>query len=242
VLYLTEIPPIPEKISKRKIIVYKSRIDPTIVKLTAEKMKYKLFAKFSFSKNKAEDIRVVSVDKYYEPYTLIDARYNVHYFKNKSFTLGVDPETEEVKISSKSYIPEIEVSGEESHKIIKLEAEMWSSYKDKVYLVFDKEGHEIPPNQVPAAPSEDHPEKILEEFNKKNESVQASPQKEIDLVKERIIKRPSDATQIENELFQVSEHAVIYSPIYEIAFLNVKTGEEKLVKIDGVTAKIITQS
>jgi len=31
--------------SKRKVIVYGSRVDPTIVKFTAEKMRYKLFSK-----------------------------------------------------------------------------------------------------------------------------------------------------------------------------------------------------
>ena len=86
----SEIAQIPEKISKRKIIVYKSRVDPTIVKLTAEKMKYKLFAKFSFSKSKSEEIRVVSVDKYYEPYILIDAKYSVQYFKKKVFEIIFD--------------------------------------------------------------------------------------------------------------------------------------------------------
>jgi hypothetical protein len=49
-----------------------------------------------------------------------------------------------------------------------------------------------------------------------------------------------DATEIKDELFQVSEHAVIYSPVYEITFKNSKTEEERVVKIDGVTAKIIS--
>ena len=243
-LHLNEIPPIPEKISKRKVIVYKSRVDPTIVKLTAEKMKYKLFAKFGFSKSRSEEIRVVSVDKYYEPYILIDAKYSVQYFKKRVFTLDVDSETEDVKILGESYKPEIEASrsGEagESHKVIRLEAELWSSYRDKAYLVLDRDGREIPPDQVPAAPSEDHPEKILKEFSKKTGRVQVSPRKEIELVKDRIVKRPSDIAKIEDELFQISEHAVIYSPIYEITFRNVRTGEERLVKIDGVTAKIIS--
>lgn len=242
--YLSEIPPIPEKISQRKIIVYKSRVDPTIVKLTAEKMKYKLFAKFTFAKTKSEEIRVVSVDKYYEPYIIIDAKYSIRYFKKRVFSLGVDPETEEVKISGESYVPKLEAvasgEGEVPRKVIDVEAEMWASYHDKAYLVLDKGGQEIPPNQVPAAPSEDHPEKILKEFSKKTGMVEVSPQKEIDLVKARIVKRPADVAEIENELFQVSEHAVIYSPIYEITFRNVRTGEEKLVKIDGVTAKIIS--
>lgn len=243
-LHLNEIPPIAEKISKRKIIVYKSRVDPTIVKLTAEKMKYKLFAKFGFSKRRSEEIRVVSVDKYYEPYILIDAKYSVQYFKKRVYTLDVDPETEEVKILGESYKPEIEASrsGEagEPHKVIRLEAQLWSSYQDKAYLVLDKEGQEIPPDQVPAAPSEDHPEKILKEFSKKTGMVQVSPRKEIEMVKARIVKRPSDIAKIEDEIFQISEHAVIYSPIYEITFRNVRTGEERLVKIDGVSAKIIS--
>ena len=96
------------------------------------------------------------------------------------------------------------------------------------------------PDQIPAAPSEDNPEKILKEFSKKTETIQGSPQKEIDLVKSKIVKRPSDIAKIEDELFQVSEHAMIYSPVYEITFRNVGTGEEKLIKIDGVTAKIIS--
>jgi len=244
VSHLNEIPPIPEKISKRKVIVYKSRVDPTIVKLTAEKMKYKLFAKFGFSKRRSEEIRVVSVDKYYEPYILIDAKYSVQYFKKRVYTLDVDPETEEVKILGESYKPEIEASrsGEagEPRKAIRLEAQLWSSYQDKAYLVLDKEGKEIPPDQVPAAPSEDHPEKILKEFSKKTGRVQVSPRKEIEMVKARIVKRPSDIAKIEDEIFQISEHAVIYSPIYEITFRNVETGEERLVKIDGVSAKIIS--
>jgi len=244
VSHLNEISPIPEKISKRKVIVYKSRVDPTIVKLTAEKMKYKLFAKFGFSKRRSEEIRVVSVDKYYEPYILIDAKYSVQYFKKRVYTLDVDPETEEVKILGESYKPEIEASrsGEagEPRKAIRLEAQLWSSYQDKAYLVLDKEGKEIPPDQVPAAPSEDHPEKILKEFSKKTGRVQVSPRKEIEMVKARIVKRPSDIAKIEDEIFQISEHAVIYSPIYEITFRNVETGEERLVKIDGVSAKIIS--
>lgn len=238
---MNEISPIPEKISKRKVIVYKSRVDPTIVKLTAEKIKYKLFTKLSFSKRGSEEIRVVSVDKYYEPFILIDAKYNVQYYKKRVYTLAVDAETEDVKILGKSYKPEIEPSPSgESNKVIKLEAEMWSSYRDKAYLVLDREGQEIPPDQVPAAPSEDYPEKILKEFSKKTGTVQLSPQKEIEMVKARIVKRPSDVAKIEDELFQISEHAVIYSPIYEITFRNVRTGEERLVKIDGVSAKIIS--
>jgi len=242
---LTEAPPVspapvPEKIVKRKIIVYKSRVDPTIVKLTAEKMKNKLFIKFGFSKPRPEEIRVVSVDKYYEPYVLIDGKYSVDYYKKRVYTLDVDRRTEKVKILDQTFTPESLVSPtEEPRKVIRLEAEESLSHEDKAYVILDKSGREIPPDQVPSAPSEDYPQKILKEFGKKSGRVKISPQKAVEIVKSRIAKKPLDADRVENELFQISEHAVIYSPVYEITFRNLRTGEEKVIKIDGVTAKIV---
>jgi len=237
---LTEIQPIPERITKRKVIVYKSRVDPTIVKLTAEKMKNKLFIKFGFSKPRPEEIRVVAVDRYYEPYILVDGKYSVDYYKKRVYTLDVDNETQEVTILNETFKPEVLVSPTgETRKIIKLEAKERLSYEDKAYIILDKTGRELSPEEVPSAPSEDHPQTILKEFCRKIGKIKVHPRKTIELVKSKIAKRPLDAENLENELFQVTEHAVIYSPVYEITFRNVKTSEEKTIKIDGITAKII---
>ncbi len=237
---MAEVPKVPEKAVRRKVIVYKSRVDPTIVKLTAEKMKSRLFVKFGFSKPRLEEIRVVSVDKYYLPYVLVDAKYSLEYYKTKVHALVVGNDAEKVRILDETFEPETVVSSTgESRKIIKLETEEFLSYENKAYFVLDQTGREIPPDQVPSAPSEDHPNKILKECAKKIGRVKTSPRKEIEMAKARIVKRPPDADSIENELFQIFEHAVIYSPIYEITFRNLKTGEEKIMKIDGVTAKIV---
>jgi len=238
---MTEVPEINERIAKRKVIVYKSRVDPTIVKLTAEKMKGRLFVKFGFSKPNPEEIRVVSVDRYYEPFILVDAKYNIDYYKTRVYTLDVGDETDEVRILGETFRPETVVGpDEESRKIIRLEAQECLSYEDKAYIILDKTGREIPADQVPSAPSEDHPQKMLKEVGKKAGKLTFSPRKGVEMVKARIVKRPPDADKIENEVFQISEHAVIYSPIYEITFRNVKTGEEKSIRIDGVTAKIVS--
>ena len=239
-LPLAAVPGVPESIARRKVIVYKSRVDPTTIKLTAEKMKSKLFVKFGFSKPRPEEIRVVSVEKYYEPYILVDAKYSIDYYKTKVYTLDVDNETEEVRILGETFKPETVVGPiRDSRKVIKLETEECLSYEDKAYVILDKTGHEIPLDQVPTALSEEQPHKKLEEAGKKAGKVKFSRQEGIETVKAKIVKRPPDADRIENELFQISEHLVIYSPIYEITFRNVKTGEEKTTKIDGVTAKII---
>lgn len=236
---LTEVKPVPQKITKRKTIVYKSRIDPTVIKLTAEKMKSKLFTKVGFLKPGPEEIRVVSIDKYYEPYVVVDGKYRVDYFKKRVFTFDVDDEAREVVILNETFKPETLAQVEGTRKVVRIEGEERLSYEDKAYVILDASGREVSPDLVPSAPCEEHPHKVLKEFRKRMGKLKTTPEKEIELVKSRIVKRPADLGRVGKELFKISEHAVIYSPIYEITFRNVKTGEEKTVKIDGVTARIV---
>ena len=242
-LYLTSIPQIPENIVRMKVIVYKSRVDPTMLKQKAEEMKNELFIK-RFSKPKPEDIHVVSVDKHYEPYVLVDARYRIEYFTKKTYAVEIAEKAKEVKILGESFKPQVvAIPGtepEQFRKIISLEGQEWSFYEDKVYFILDKNGKEISPDKVPIAPSEDNPRKLLKEFKKKTEKVKISNREVISMTKTKLIKKPSDVDTIDTEIFQITEHAIIYNPIYVITFRNMKNKEEKTVNIDGVTAEIIT--
>ena len=239
---MTAIPKVPEKIAKMKVIVYKSKVDPVILKQKAEEMKNELFVK-RFSKPKPEDIHVVSVDKHYEPYVLVDAKYRIEYYTKKVYIIEVAEKAKEVKILEESFKPQIvsipDTEPEQFRNVINLEGQEWSYYENKVYLILDKKGNEISPDQVPIAPSEDNPKKILKEFGKKAEKVKVSTREVILLAKTKIIKKPSDVDNVDNEIFQVTEHAKIYNPIYIITLRNVKTKEEKTVRIDGVTAEVI---
>ena len=239
---MTSVPQIPENIAQMKVIVYKSRVDAVTLKQKAEEMKNELFVK-RFSKPKTEDIHVVSVDKHYEPYILVDAKYRIEYYAKKTYTIEVNEQIEEVKILGESFKPQPEpIPGSEPkqfHNVISLEGQELFSNEDKVYLILDKNGKEISPDQVPIAPSEESPKKILRQFKKNTEKTSISTQEVIELAKSRLIRRPADMGSINNELFQVTEHAIIYSPVYKITFRNIKTKEEKSVSIDGITAEII---
>ncbi len=241
-LYLTAIPQIPENIVQMKVIVYKSRVNTAALKQTAEEIKNELFIK-RFSKPKPEDIHIVSVDKHYEPYVLVDAKYRIEYYTKKVYTFEVAEKAKEVKILGETFKPQMVVipdsEPEQFRKVISLEGQEWSFYEDKAYFILDKSGREILPDQVPIAPSEDNPKKILKEFGKKAEKVKISTREVILMAKNKLIKRPSDVDTIDNEIFQVTEHAIIYNPIYIITFRNVKNKEEKSVSIDGVSAEII---
>mgnify|MGYP006910743142 CR=1 FL=1 len=241
-LSLTAIPQVSEKIAERKVIVYKSRVDPATLKQTAEEMKNELFVK-RFSKPKPQDIHVVSVDKHYEPYVLVDAKYRIEYFTKKVYTFEVEEKARAVRILGETFKPQkVAIPGTKSgkfRKVVSLEGQEWSFYEDKAYFILDKTGREILPDQVPTAPSEENPQKILNEFTKKTGKVKVSDQEIIAIAKTKLIKRPPDVDNIENEYFQITEHAIIYNPIYEITFRNMKNKKEKTVNIDGVSAEII---
>jgi hypothetical protein len=240
---LTSNPQITENLAQTKVIVYKSRVDPATLKQTAEEMKNELFVK-RFSKPRSEDIHVVSVDKHYEPYVLVDAKYRIEYFRKKIYNIEVDEKAQIINLLGEKFKPKLEVipdvEPEKFHNIIQLEGQEGFFYENSAYFILDKSGNEISPDKVPIAPSEDNPKKLLKEFKKKTKKVKMSNQEVITIAKTKLIKRPSNLDRIDNEIFQVTEHAIIYNPIYVITFRNVKTKEEKTVSIDGVTAEVIT--
>ena len=241
---MTAIPQVPENIVQRKVIVYKARVDPATLKQTAEEMKNELFVK-RFSKPKPEDIHVVSVDKHYEPYILVDAKYKIEYYTKKNYTFEVTEKAKEVKILGESFKPQMvpipNSEPEQFQKVVSIEGQELSCYEDKAYFILDKNGHEISPDQVPIAPSEDNPKKILKEFGKSAEKIKVSNRDVLSLAKTKLINRPAEVGTYEDELFQVTEYAIIYNPVYKITFRNTKNKEEKTVSVDGVTAEIINQ-
>ncbi|MEJ2271961.1 MAG: hypothetical protein P8X91_05685 [Candidatus Bathyarchaeota archaeon] len=205
-------------------------------------MKNELFVK-RFSKPKPEDIHVVSVDKHYEPYILIDAKYRIEYYSNKIYTFEIAEKAKEVKVLGQSFKPQLisvpDSEPEQFRKVVSIEGQELSFYEDKAYFILDKKGNEISPDQVPIAPSEDNPKKILKEFGKNAEKLKITNKGILSLAKSKLINRPKEVENIENELFQVTEYAIIYNPVYKITFRNTKNKEEKTVSIDGVTAEII---
>jgi len=234
--------PVNEKIVERKTIVYKTLVDPAVVKVAGKKLKNKLFVRFGFLKPKPEEIQFVSVDKYYEPYILISARYTIDYYRKRPYTINVEEKVREVILLNQKFKPEqTKDTSAKSYKVIKLEGEENLLYEDKASLMLDKSGRELSLEQLPSAPSEEHPEKMLAELGDKAEKLEIAPDADVDIIRSKIVKRPKDIKRIIHEMFEVDEHVLIYTPIYDVLFKNVKTGEVKAVEFDGVTSKRIQQ-
>ena len=228
---------VPEKIVERKIIVFKSRLDLNAIRLVAEKMNTRLFTKFMFIKAKSREIRIVSIDKYYEPHVVIDGEYTIDYSAKWFYYIQVDETMQEIALFGKTLRPEPLENPEIPRKVIKLTGEGRFRYENKAHMIFDRQWREVGLEQLPYVPFEEQPEKILKELGKKVGNFKIPAEKEIDILRSKIAQRPKDLTHIHKELFTVSERAVIYKPMYKITFQNIKTGKEATVMIDAVTGQ-----
>jgi hypothetical protein len=229
VVISAETSPTKENIVERKTIVYEAHIDPTVIRVSGEKLKQQLFSRFGLFKPKSEEIQFVSLDKYYEPYIVISGKYFIDYYRKCTYVFKVDEAVREVVLLNYKFLPELS----KSSKIIKLPGEERLIKEAKVFLILDKNGKDAMVDNLPSAPSEKKPEKVIAEFG-----IQALGENvDVNFVKERIAKRPKDVNRIVEEVLDITDRSVIYTPRFKLLFRNLKTGEEKLMVLDGVTSK-----
>ncbi len=228
---MTETTTLPQRVVDREIVIFKTRIDPIMARLLGEKVKRKFFVRLGLLKPKPEEIRIISVDKYYEPYIVVGGKYAVDYCKKYIFLIRVNEKMREIVILGKKFKPE------PSSGAVRLEGEGHFHYEDQAYFILDRLGREVVPEQLSYAPLEEQPGN-LEEISKKLRKVKISPQQEIEFLRSRIVNRPSGIDEVTKEWFEVNQRTVIYIPTYELIFQDVKTGKEAVVEIDGITGKI----
>jgi hypothetical protein len=231
VVISVETPPTKEKIVKRKSIVYKACVDPDLIEVACEKLKKQLFAKFAFYwfQPKIEEIQFVSLEKYYEPYIVISGRYFINYIRKSSYTLEVPEGVREVILRPNKHVPETF----KSKRIVKLQGEERLVNVGKAFLILDRNGQDSAADNIPLASAEKKPEKAIKEFGIEELAENA----DINFIKERIAKRPKDMYKIVEEVFEVTERTVIYCPRYKLLFRWMKTGEEKMLVLNAVTAE-----
>jgi hypothetical protein len=228
--------PSSEKIAERSIIVYETRIEPHVIETIGEKIKTQLFTRFGFMKSKPEEIQLLSIDKYYEPYVTISGKYMIDYYRKCTYTVKVDTKVNEVILSNQKYKPNQPTNTPiKDHNIVRLQGEERLTTEAKASLILDKFGQEIKPKEFPSAPPEQNPKEILETFGVK----QVTTDTDLDIIKSKILKRPKDINRLLTELFEVNERAIIYTPRYRVLYTNLKTGETKAIEFDGITAQRI---
>lgn len=227
--------------AERKLIIYKTLVDPAVVKVAGEKVKNKLFVRFGFFKPKPEEIHFVSIDKYYEPYIVVSGNYLIDYYRGSTYTINVDAKVREVIVFDHKLEPELpKESSAKGYKLIKVEGEEHLLYEDKASLILDKTGREVLLEQLPSAPSEENPKRMLTELGENAKKLEIASDADVGILRSKIAKRPKSIKRIVRERFEIKERTIIYTPIYRVLFQNMKSGEVKALEFDGVTSKRMT--
>jgi hypothetical protein len=184
-----------------------------------------------------DQIQQVSFDKDYEAFVVVDGKYNIDYYRRRIYTVRVDDRAQEVILFNQTFKPE--VSNEPAGKVVRIEGEERLIHEAKAYIVLSADGREVSPKRIPSAPSEEHSKKLAAEIEA-TKRLEILPDEEIDIMRNKIVRRPQEIKRVVKELFEVTDRAVIYTPIYKVKFQNSKTGEVKTVKFDGVTARLLS--
>ena len=228
--------PSSEDIAERNTIVYETRIEPNVIESIGENIKAQLFTRFGFLKPKPEEIQLVSIDKYYEPYIKVSGRYLIDYYRKCTYTVKVDNRVQEIILSNQKYRPNQQMgSSAKDNNVLELQGEERLTTKAKASLILDKFGQEVAPGELTSTTPERNPKEILAAFEVK----EIAQDRDLDIIRSRIFKRPKDINRLVTELFEVNGRAIIYTPRFRVLYTNVKTGEGRAVEFDGVTAQRI---
>ncbi len=234
---MAEIEILPQKIVDTRIVILKSKFDSSRVKVQGEKIKTSFFAKFGFLKPKPKDVLLVAFSKYYEPYIVIGGKYSIDYCRRHGYALKVEDRTQALFIDGKKLKPE-PLSDRGAARVIKLVGEEHSHYENETYVVLDRMLQEVSAENLFLAPSESDLE------NEPSGGLdlrkpQVSLEEEIAILRARIAKRPADVAEIIRENFEINERTIIYSPVYELTFKNLKNGKKVTAIVNGVTGGVI---
>ena len=221
-----------DKLVPRKTVVYETLVDPTVIKVTGERLKRRLFTRFGFLRSKSVPIELVSMKKYYEPYIVISGRYFLNYYRLCDYTISPDNDVEEVILLNQKFYPQ---KRQNSTATIKLEGEERLVVEKKGFFMLAKDGQEANLETLPSAPSEKNPEETIKKYG----IIEIDSEADVDFVRKRLVHRPENLSRIVNEIFEISERVVIYAPRFKLTYVNASTYQEKSIEFDGVTSKRI---
>jgi hypothetical protein len=233
---MAEIEILPQKIVDTRNVILKSRLDSNRVKFQGEKLKTSFFVRFGFLKPKPKDVLLIAFSKYYEPYVVIGGKYSIDYCKRHGYALQVEDRTQALFIDGKKLKPE-PLSVEGDARVIKLVGEEHSHYQNESYIVLDRMLQEVSPENLSFAPSESELENQDGDFDLRKPQI--SLDEEIAFLRSKIAKRPADVAEIVREMFEITERTIIYSPVYELTYKNLKNGKRVTVLINGVTGGMV---
>ena len=226
---------LPQTIADRKTIILKPRLDFNAAKKLGEDKKVDLFASFGFIKPHSKDVSLTVINKFYEPLIIIGGKYSIDYCKKHFFELKTDNEVQKFFVGGKELKFET-LNRRESSRVLKIIGEEHVHHENETYYVLDTLMRELSPEEVHLAPFEtsENQENSLNDLRKPTITLD----EEIEFLRSRLVKKPPNVDEVIQEIFEIKERMIVYNPMYELVFQNVKNSKAVTAIIDGLTGNI----
>ena len=224
----------PQSIANIDTVILKPRYDHSSVRLMGEKAKANLFSKVT-SKPKPEEILLIGFEKNYEPYLIIGGKYSIDYCKKHPFVLNVDDKLNQVYVAGQTFKSE-QLNQKAPNNASKITGEEQVHFEKESFIVLDRMGREISPEKIPFASFTLKKETCSSDANFKKILIPTEIQ--IDFLKSKIALRPSNLAAIMKEVFEITDRLIVYAPMYELTYENLKRQQQAGILINGITGEL----
>jgi len=233
---------LPTKLSKRKTSVLKARYDQVVINLLAKKLKSHVFPRKGFRKPKKIDIELISLEKQYDCYLILKGKYSIDHCKSLIYELEVEKNADKVFLLNETLRPEpYSATNSDLYDTIKLTGVASFHYENEARYIIDNRGQEFDSKELDNVLNEQwHKEKLIKsELRKTISKLKITPEKEVNFIKNKLVKRPQNTGEVIKEILEINERKIYYIPMYQLNFKNKKTKNEAVIRINGITGKIV---
>jgi hypothetical protein len=110
--------------------------------------------------------------------------------------------------------------------------------ESRLRMIFDSEWNRVGIEELPYLSFEEDPKGILDHTHDQLTTENSIEEKEVELLKSKIFKRPSDILKIYDEAFKVTERAIVFKPMYKVSVSHIITKKKGTFFVDGSNGKI----
>ena len=220
----------------------KARYDQAVINLLAKKLKSHVFPRKGFRKPKKIDIELISLEKQYDCYMILKGKYSVDHCKSLIYELEVEKDADKVFLLNETLEPEpYNATDSDLYGTIKLTGVASFHYENEARYIIDNRGQEFDSKELDNFLNERwHKEKLIKsELRKTISKLKITPEKEINFIKNKLVTRPQNIGEVIKEILEINERKIYYIPMYQLNFKNKKTKNEAVIRINGVTGKIV---
>ncbi|MFQ5941555.1 MAG: hypothetical protein ACE5KA_07660 [Nitrososphaerales archaeon] len=226
-----------EKIAEKRIRVLEPELEEEELKEIVDKKKTDIF-RSRLRKPKPEDVHVDSLELTYEPYLVLNGKFDCDYYRKGSHTLDVDNQVKEVVIGKYKFPTKENRLWAKHKRKVEIELEEHVVIKNHAVIALDSHGDEVEfPYEITTETVAADPAKILDDNKQNVRKLEIKFDEAVARLRSKLVNLKESPIRVVSQIFSVDDAKEVYVPVYEARCLG-PDSKVALLRIDAVTKKV----